>query len=100
MMNRGSTLAQEVLLCHHCGRILEPYETCDCAQRLPRDGLRASCPHFKARSTYRGKNYINCVHGKLRFESRNTRDQYYMDNCCSRGPEGCRARHKEGGAHG
>ena len=32
---------------------------------------------------------------KLRFESKQERDQFYMDNCCRCGPEGCAAQRKE-----
>lgn len=95
MMPRGCIRAKYVPLCPECGRILELFEFCECALRLPKDGLRATCPKFISRSGYRGKNYINCDGRKLRFENRQERDQFYMDNCCRCGPEGCAAQRKE-----
>lgn len=82
-MIRGSATAREIPICRACGRILEEFEVCECDRPLPRDGLRACCPKFIARSGYRKKSYINCNGRKLRFENRQERDQYYMDNCCS-----------------
>lgn len=82
-MSNGSILAKGVQLCQRCGRILEHFESCDCWVRLPKDGLRASCPRFMARSGYRGKSYIACGDRKLRFDSRQERDQHYMKHCCN-----------------
>lgn len=68
--------------CVFCGRVLEPYESCDCMYPLPKDGLRAICPNFRARSSYRGRHYIVCSK-KFRFESAAERDKYYAETCCS-----------------
>ena len=67
--------------CPSCGRELQQEEACECADKLPRDGLRAACPHFRARSSYRGKHYIDC-RGKYRFASKEARDAHYMACCC------------------
>lgn len=90
MMPRGCIRAKYVPLCPECGRILELFEFCECFVKLPKDGLRASCPKFIARTGYRGKHYINCGGRKLRFETRKDRDQFYMDNCCC-SPGSCTA---------
>lgn len=67
--------------CVFCGRVLEPYESCDCMYPLPKDGLRAICPEFKARSSYKGRHYISCK-GKYRFDNAKERDEYYAEYCC------------------
>ena len=51
-MPRGCIRAKYVPLCPECGRILELFEFCECALRLPKDGLRATCPKFIARAGY------------------------------------------------
>lgn len=55
-MIRGSATAREIPICRACGRILEEFEVCECDRPLPRDGLRACCPKFIARSGYRKKS--------------------------------------------
>lgn len=60
---------------------------------IPKDGLRAKCPEFKARSSYRGKAYISCVK-KIRFDGRDQRDAHYMKYCCDQCSE-CPARKEE-----
>lgn len=73
--------AWSVKICPHCGREVQREETCECADKLPKDGLRAKCPCFKARSSYHGDHYIACT-GKYRFASRSARDMHYMTYCC------------------
>ena len=48
----GSKLARRMRTCSKCGRMLEDLENCEC-DRLPRDGMRATCPAFAARTNYR-----------------------------------------------
>lgn len=79
--------SDSVRICSFCGRILEPWEVCECTSKLPKDGLRAKCPAFKARASYRGDHYIVCTSKKL-FPSREQRDQYYVNTCC-RDCSGC-----------
>ena len=80
--------AERLRLCHDCGRVLEPWEVCECAGRLPKDGFRARCPAFRARASYRGSYYIVCT-GKLKFPDKDARDRHYMDVCCGN-CSGCR----------
>ncbi len=74
----------DVKICHRCGRLLEIGETCNCpySRGSPKDGLRALCPAFIARSCYRGKYYISCSCGKFRFKGHSDRNDYYRDHCC------------------
>ena len=71
-------------ICHDCGRNLETGEICDCRRGtwLPKDGLRARCARFRHRSSYRGKAYIVCAAGKMRFDTAQMRDAYYEHYCC------------------
>ena len=51
--------ANDMRVCNDCGRPLEIGETCNCRQPVrsgTRDGLRAVCPHFMHRSSYRGRS--------------------------------------------
>lgn len=73
--------------CQACGRTLEPGERCECNQ--PRDGLRARCPKFRARSSYRGMHYLDCGGHKLRANTRSSRDTFYAAYCCSETWERC-----------
>lgn len=72
--------------CMACGRLLEIGETCHCQQpvsgRIPKDGLRARCPNFRHRSCYRMQSYIVCGGDRIRFASRETRNDHYRDYCC------------------
>lgn len=74
--------ASTVRTCADCGRVLEAIEVCECTSKLPKDGLRAKCPIFKARSSYRGYHFIVCGGRKLRFEDIDGRDLHYMVFCC------------------
>ena len=50
-------------VCAACGRPREIGETCNCqqgARGATRDGLRARCPCFEHRSSYRGRYYLVC----------------------------------------
>lgn len=73
--------AESLRTCADCGRVLEAYEVCECSSKLPKDGLRAKCPIFKARSSYHGFHFIVCGR-KLKFESIEGRDLHYMTYCC------------------
>lgn len=76
--------SRRVPVCHRCGRQLEDGETCNCtidARGAPKDGLRALCPAFKARSFYKGKYYISCC-GKFRFDKPGERNEHYKEYCC------------------
>lgn len=71
--------------CGDCGRPLESCEVCNCRQPvsgMPRDGLRARCPEFRYRSSYRGRAYIGCGNAKLRFNGANERNEHYRLYCC------------------
>lgn len=81
-----------VHLCGHCGRELEDMEVCECMMRT-RDGLRAVCPEFKARSSFMGVHYIVC-RKKLRFVTLEARNRYYADFCCGKCAE-CAERKSE-----
>lgn len=73
-----------VPMCCDCGRRLEPGEKCDCSQRVgTKDGLRAKCPQFGFRSSYRGWYYIKCGDKKLRFRDMQERNAYYAGYCCN-----------------
>ena len=85
--------AQAIDLCPECGRELQPYEVCECTSKLPRDGLRARCPQFEARASYKGRHYINCGGHKYSFGDKDERDARYMAYCCG-GCEGCPVRDK------
>lgn len=63
--------------------------------RKTKDGLRAKCRRFIARSNYAGAFYINCEAGNLRFGTKGARDAYYMAHCCGTGEGGCLIRRKE-----
>lgn len=65
--------------CPRCGRALESGESCECGTR---DGLRARCPQFKARSSYRGRHYLDCDGHRIKTASREIRDAFYMAYCC------------------
>lgn len=69
-------------MCPTCGRALQAFEVCECASKLPKDGLRATCPRFKARSSYRGAHYISCGGSKYKFGCKESRDLHYMVFCC------------------
>lgn len=72
--------------CFIRSRALEYGEKCDCGQpvkSVPRDGLRAKCPVFEHRSSYRGVNYIACAGKKGRFQSCDARNAHYRDYCCA-----------------
>ena len=71
--------------CGGCGTTLEPGETCNCqrpAKCLPRDGLRAYCPYFQHRSSYRGRYYIVCGGRKTPYPDSEQRDRHYRRYCC------------------
>lgn len=71
--------------CTGCGRPLEIGEICNCRQPIQgatRDGLRARCPHFQHRSSYRGCNYIVCGDKKTPHPSRDERNEHYRRFCC------------------
>lgn len=53
-----------------------------------KDRLTASCPHFRARSDYRGCHLIECAMGAKAFGGVWERDQYYRTICCECG-RGC-----------
>lgn len=50
--------------------------------RPPKDGLRATCPAFKARAEQFGVYYLLCKGQGLKFEERQDRDGYYKTFCC------------------
>lgn len=76
--------------CLLCGRALQVGEVCNCDQPvagLPKDGLRAHCPNFIARSSYRGKYYIECRVDvqrsiKVPYGNAGDRNAHYRDCCC------------------
>lgn len=86
--------ALEVRVCPICGAGLEVGEVCNCDRRsvvLPKDGLRATCPFFGHRSSYRGRYYITCSLpcGKRQRQEYGTvgsRDEHYKIRCCWRMP--------------
>lgn len=49
---------------------------------LPKDGLRAGCGKFRARSSYRGGYYLDCGGHKLKANTRSSRDTFYAVYCC------------------
>lgn len=90
----------EPYTCPKCGRTLEYGEGCNCDQMvrgLPRDGMRAKCPLFKCRSSYRGRYYIVCGQRKQRFRGCDERNDHYRRYCCDRWRE-C-ANIKDGGRY-
>lgn len=46
--------------------------------------IRAVCPAFKARADWHGRSYIVCERGKLLFDTRAMRDEYYRAYCCGK----------------
>ena len=60
-------------------------ERCDCRQWPTKDGYRANCMRFKCRTTYKGKNYIQCGESKLLFDDETKRNLYYVMYCCNGG---------------
>lgn len=48
-----------------------------------KDGYTAICPHFIARTGYKGQNLINCRMCDSFFRLRDDRDQHYRDFCCT-----------------
>lgn len=50
--------------------------------RMPKDKLRAGCPLFRARTSYRGCHYIACVGMTHRFNGKDARDLHYAVYCC------------------
>lgn len=72
-------------VCAACGRILEIGETCNCQQAMrgtTRDGLRARCPCFEHRSSYRGRYYLVCNGKKRAYTSGDARNEHYQRFCC------------------
>lgn len=73
-------------MCNDCGRPLETGETCNCRQPVrgtTRDGLRARCPLFMHRSSYRGRYYIVCGGHKTPYAGCSDRNEHYRRYCCS-----------------
>lgn len=86
-MDRGGWEASGLRHCVNCGRPLEPGESCECDRVAgprggTRDGLRARCPQFVARSSYRGKHYLDCGGHKLKACDLRARDALYALYCC------------------
>ena len=83
-MNYGGLRSRDLRHCSRCGRPLETHETCECGRAVPgtRDGLRAACPQFQARSSYRRRHYLNCGGHKLLVGSLEDRDAMYAEYCC------------------
>lgn len=50
----------------------------------PKDGLRAVCPRFKARSSHLGVHVIECGDTSYPFFKVEPRDRYYRNWCCDR----------------
>lgn len=50
-----------------------------------KDGLRATCPVFRARAAHQRKYYLLCGLRRARFESEEMRDRFYRDFCCKHG---------------
>lgn len=72
-------------ICNDCHRPLEVGETCNCRQPMrgtPRDGLRARCPYFQYRSSYRGQYYLACAGVKNRYPGCDERNAHYRRYCC------------------
>ena len=72
-------------VCAACGRPLEIGETCNCqqgARGATRDGLRARCPCFEHRSSYRGRSYIVCGGAKHEYPGSDPRNEHYRRYCC------------------
>lgn len=57
--------------------------------RMPKDGLRSCCPKFKARSSFGGWHYVLCNGMMIAFARSDDRDQFYRENCCKSGWNGC-----------
>lgn len=77
--------ATTMRVCNDCGRPLEIGETCNCRQPVcgvTRDGLRASCPYFQHRSSYRGRCYIVCGDIKHEYPGSEPRNGHYRRYCC------------------
>lgn len=77
--------AKYMRTCAACGRTMEPGETCNCEQPvkgLPRDGLRAKCPLFRCRSSYRMRHYIVCGRHKTPYPGSDQRNEHYRRYCC------------------
>ena len=77
--------ATDMRVCNDCGRPLEIGETCNCRQPVrsgTRDGLRAVCPHFMHRSSYRGRSYIVCSGAKHEYPGSDPRNEHYRRYCC------------------
>lgn len=74
--------------CNACGRALEIGETCNCRQPIggTRDGLRAACPLFHHRSSYRGRSYIVCGGEKHEYSGSEPRNAHYRRYCCGAYP--------------
>lgn len=71
--------------CNYCGRPLEIGESCNCQQPIrgsTRDGLRAICPQFRHRSSYRGVSYIVCGNSKSSYPTSGHRNEHYRLYCC------------------
>lgn len=77
--------ATAMRVCRDCGRTLEIGETCNCRQPvrgMTRDGLRAICPCFKHRSSYRRHCYIFCGDVKHEYSGSDPRNEHYRRYCC------------------
>lgn len=82
--------AREFVTCCVCGVTLAIGERCNCEQPLgtvPKDGLRAVCPYFDHRSSYRGLYYINCQRRDVEkvkglYPDCDARDKHYCNYCC------------------
>lgn len=85
-MSSGGLRSDSFRHCRQCGRALEPGEVCECGQvmapGITRDGLRATCAQFRARSSYRRRHYLDCDGHKLQASSRQARDAFYAVYCC------------------
>lgn len=82
-MESGGLRSNNFRHCRQCGRTLSPGESCECGGAAgTRDGLRATCPQFRARSSYRGRHYLDCDGHKLKANSRESRDCFYRVYCC------------------
>lgn len=51
---------------------------------MPRDGLRAGCPKFRSRSSYRGGHFLDCGGHRLKANTRSSRDTFYAVYCCEK----------------
>lgn len=63
---------------------------------LPKDGMRARCRLFRARSNYMGAYFIDCEKMTMKFGRKGARDAYYLAHCCADGEKGCVMCGKEG----